>query len=197
MTHQNIGIIILAAGASSRLGQPKQLLPYNHKTLLQHTLYAAAHSTAATVVVVLGAHASLVNKEIPKCAHIVVNTHWQEGMASSIRCGLTLLMATPGIDGAIIMLCDQPYVSSELLDELIHTAGRTGKDIIASSYNDTLGVPALFRKNMFPHLLALSGDGGAKPIIQKHMHSVYSIPFSKGEIDIDTLEQYVALQRQQ
>ncbi len=194
---QKIGIIILAAGASSRLGTAKQLLEYNGHTLLQHALCAALDSVAHPVIVVLGACENDIRKKVDlNKANMVVNTDWQEGMASSIRCGIqTLLQIEPQSEGAVIMLCDQPYVTSSLLNELMLAHQNTAKPIIASSYNNTAGVPAYFHKKIFPELLALKGDTGARSIIQQHTGETATVVFPEGSIDIDTAADYKELSK--
>ncbi len=127
------------------MGRPKQLLPYSGKSLLEHTVDIANDADANPVIVVLGANAALLEKEIDeKKVHIVDNKEWEEGMASSIRCGLnTLLHIAPSSDAVIIMVCDQPFVSSSLLNELMVTQKNTGKLIVTSQYENAIGPPAL------------------------------------------------------
>lgn len=192
------GIIILAAGTSSRLGTPKQLLIYKGKTLLQHILEIATDVNAGTVVAVLGANGDLILKEIvlSKKYHMVINDSWSEGIASSIRCGLnTLLQLNPTCNGAIFAVCDQPYITATLLNDLIKTQQETGKYIAACSYADTLGTPVLFHKKLFPELLKLEGDNGAKKIIKKYPGSVVSFLFPEGKVDIDTSADYEKLSK--
>lgn len=185
---KNIGAIILAAGASSRLGTPKQLLPYAGKTLLQYTVRVALDSIARPVIVVLGSEAEKIKDNIDG-AQVIVNTDWEEGMASSIRYGIKALeKADPSAEGAIILVCDQPYITSALLNELVTEHRKTGHPVVASSYDNTLGVPALFHKSIFAVLLQLKGDAGAKSIIQQHTGEVGMVTFSKGGVDIDTEE---------
>jgi molybdenum cofactor cytidylyltransferase len=191
----NIGVIIMAAGGSSRLGTPKQLLPYDGKTLLQYTVDVAKESIANPVIVVLGWKAEDIQTSI-KGATVVVNTEWRDGMASSIRCGINaLLQVEPSTDGALILVCDQPYVTSNLLNQLVSEYQKTKRPIIASSYDNTLGVPALFHKSMFPALLGLTGDYGAKSIIQQHAGEIGAVAFSKGGVDIDTEDDYKKLSK--
>lgn len=188
-------IIILAAGSSSRMGRPKQLLPYSGKSLLEHTVDAANDADANPVIVVLGANAALLEKEIDeKKVHIVENKEWKEGMASSVRCGLnTLIHIAPSSDAVIIMVCDQPFVSSALLNELIATQKKTGKPIVTSQYENAIGPPALFCKSIFSELLELKGDAGAKKIMEQRGSDVAAVLFKQGSIDIDTEADYKAL----
>jgi len=191
----NIGIVILAAGSSSRLGKPKQLLPYDDKNLLQHAVEAAVYSNANSVILVLGANEDLISKEIDKMnAHIIENKEWEEGMGSSVRIGLnTLQKISPLAEAVIFMVCDQPYVSSSLLNDLIHTQKETGKSIVICNYGEATGPPALFHRSLFNELMQLKGDAGARKIIQQHSDEVATILFTKGKIDIDTKEDYEEL----
>ena len=186
------GIIILAAGASTRLGKPKQLLQYQGKTLLAHAINEALNSNADEVVVILGKNANLFKKEIDeKKVRVAVNSSWEEGMASSLRLGIyTLLKDKPYIDAVIFMVCDQPHISSSILNELIKIQQKTTKQIVTCNYGDSMGPPALFHKKYFEDLVKLSGDTGAREIIQRNMNDVATIPFPAGKIDIDTEQDY-------
>lgn len=188
----NIGVILLAAGDSSRLGSPKQLLLHDGKTLLQNSVQAANASMAYPSVIVLGANADTIKKEFDGLdTQIVVNDDWQEGMASSIRCGIqALLEISPSAEGAILMVCDQPYVNASLLNNLIGVYQDNSHPIVACSYADTFGPPALFPKRIFPELLELKGDVGAKNILHQHSREVELILFPEGTLDIDTIEDY-------
>ena len=156
----------------------------------------ANESEASPVVLVLGANAELLEQEVDdKKNHIAVNKAWSEGMASSVRCGLnTLMHIAPVVDSAIIMVCDQPFVTSSLLNQLIVTQRQTGKPIVTSKYETAIGPPALFYKTVFPELLQLKGDAGARKIIEQRRTDVTTVPFDKGIIDIDTEDDYKALQ---
>jgi len=186
------GIIILAAGASTRLGKPKQLLQYRGKTLLAHAINEAVNSNADAVVVVLGKDANLFKKEIDeRKIRVAINSSWEEGMASSLRLGMdTLLKDKPYIDSVIFMVCDQPHVSLSILNELIRTQQRTTKQILTCNYGDSIGPPALFHKKYFKELMKLSGDSGARKIIEQNINDVATILFPEGKIDIDTKEDY-------
>jgi molybdenum cofactor cytidylyltransferase len=190
------GIIILAAGSSSRLGRPKQMLPYHGKSLLEHAVDVANDADTGPVIVVLGSDASSLEKLIDeKKIHIVNNQEWQEGMGSSVRCGVqTLLHMAPEIESAIIMVCDQPFVSAVLLKELVAAHEVSGKPIVTSQYKNAVGPPAFFHRSVFPDLLALKGDAGARKVIEKRKEEMATVPFTEGEIDIDTEADYAALQ---
>jgi len=177
------------------MGKPKQLLKYNGSILLKNIAQKALDSNADSVVVVLGANADVIKKEIEiENIRIVINHEWKEGMASSIVKGLnTLLMTEPSLDGVVFMTCDQPFVSASLLDDLITTQQATAKPIVASNYGNTIGPPALFHKSIFPSLLKLKGDAGARKIIEKHVNDVATVYFPGGSIDIDTTADYELL----
>ena len=191
----NIGVVLLAAGTSSRLGAPKQLLSYGDQTLIQYMVKTAGNSIAKPVIVVLGAHADDIAKKIDSNnAKVVVNKEWQEGMAASIRTGINYLMQEqPTAEGAILMVCDQPDVTSQLLNELMDAHQQTGKPIITCSYANTFGPPTFFHKSIFPDLLQLKGDVGARSILQQHVKEVESIEFPRGNRDIDTKADYEEL----
>ena len=188
-------IIILAGGSSSRLGKPKQLLPFQGKTLLLHVIDEAKISGADEILVVLGANHEQIQKEVPsgKKIKMIVNDLWSEGMASSIRAGIGLMQQVIKPDCAILAVCDQPFINSSLFNNLIETYRNTKKQIIACQYEHTLGTPVLFDKQFFDQLMDLKGDQGAKEIILQHPAQTATISFHSGQIDIDTNEQYKEL----
>jgi molybdenum cofactor cytidylyltransferase len=194
MTIYHNDIVILAAGASTRLGRPKQLLPWQGKTLLQHAVETAL-TIATQPVVVTGCNADQLVAGVDHTqTHIVFNPEWEQGIASSIRCGLqALLNRTPPPDQVIFMVCDQPFVTPALLLDLVNERQKSHKSIIASSYAGTLGIPALFDKTHFAQLLDLQGDTGARKIIQQYGEEVASVEFREGEFDIDTEQEYKKL----
>lgn len=189
------GLIILAAGASTRMGTPKQTLLYQGKSLLQHAVQTALATVCRPVIVVLGAHANDVLPEIAGApVQVVQHAGWEEGMGSSIRAGIAALKEqAPEAAGALVMLCDQPFVTETLLSRLLAEKQETGKKIIASSYNDTIGPPVLFDAAFFPELLSLRGQQGAKVLLMEHKNEVTAVPFPSGSTDIDTRDDYEAL----
>ena len=192
------GTIILAAGASSRLGEAKQQLRFGGKTLLQRAIQAAEESASERTVVVTGAHVTSIVADRPGGSiQFVHNPQWPEGMASSIRTGMQeLLRIKPETTAAIFMLCDQPFADAQLLNRLIEEKSRTDKGIVACAYKDTAGVPVLFDKNFFPELRALKGREGAKKLLFRYPETLTTIPFPLGAIDIDTPSDYQALLQQ-
>ena len=194
-SHPRIGAVVLAAGASTRMGTPKQLLVYQGRTLIRRAVETALASVCDPVVVVLGANALLVGRELELPVIVTRNREWETGMSSSLRTGLEALRAAnSSLDGVVMMLCDQPFVTSELIDRLSECCRRTGKSIVASDYRGTLGVPALFANKFFAELAALTGDQGARQIIQNYPHDTATVSFSDAAIDVDTPHDYRALQ---
>ncbi|HEY0729971.1 MAG TPA: nucleotidyltransferase family protein [Pyrinomonadaceae bacterium] len=194
-----IGILILAAGSSTRLGvgaTPKQLLVYKGQTLIRRAAETALGSVCRPVVVVLGANAVAVGAELELPLIVTRNHEWETGMASSLRVGLEAVLAAAGdIDAVVVLLCDQPFVTTELIDTLIERRRETGRTIVASEYNDARGVPALFARELFAELRELSGHEGARQIIRKHPHDTVAVAFAGAAIDIDTRDDYLALCR--
>ncbi|MBS1528952.1 MAG: nucleotidyltransferase family protein [Bacteroidetes bacterium] len=189
------GAIILAAGKSARIGLPKQLLRFAGKTLLQHTIDAAKGANVQAILLVLGANKELIISQTDlKGIHVIENQDWQTGMASSIVSGISALEdVDPLADGALLMVCDQPFVTSALLNELIAAQQKSRKPFAASKYDDILGVPALFHKSIFDELIGLKGDHGARKIIERYGENVAFVDFPEGSIDIDTMSEYEKL----
>lgn len=185
-----IGLIILAAGSSSRLGQAKQLLPYKGETLIRHATQAAIDAACKPIVVVLGAEAAATKKELQNLpVNYVENKHWEEGMATSIKTGLQeILLLEPEVDGIILMVCDQPYVNANLLRKLKKSWEETGKGLAACTYAGTVGTPALIAKDYFDELNALQGAEGAKKLLLAYKNFLALVPFPMGQVDIDTPE---------
>jgi molybdenum cofactor cytidylyltransferase len=186
----DVAAIILAAGGSSRFGRPKQLEHVSGRSLVQNAVSAAIEARCYPVVLVIGNEGDRVAAEVAgNDVAIAKNPNWHDGIASSIRIGGQFLREkAPETAGAVLMVCDQPYVTSKILCELIYQWRATGKPIVASTYSKTLGVPALFGRSCFDELLRLDGDSGAKPIIFKDKARVEEVLFPEGAHDIDTEE---------
>lgn len=189
------GVIILAAGSSSRLGKPKQNLIFQGQTLLQRAIQNALASVCENVVVILGGNAEMIQSTLTgQPVPVIYNPDWQEGIASSIRLGITELQkALPNITSAILMLCDQPFADAAILNQLIQKKLAAGKSIIASAFDGTFGSPALFDRAHFAELQQLTGSDGAKKLLIKYADEVVTIPFLLGTIDIDTVGDYERL----
>ena len=190
-----IGLIILAAGAATRMGRPKQLLSYQGRSLILHAVEVALASMSQPIIVVLGAYVEQIKPELmSKAVQVVENSQWQEGMSSSIRAGISMLLKTNSkLDAVIISLADQPLVSPQIFNQLIQSYQETQKVIIASKYNETTGVPALFSNALFPELMQLEGDKGAKALIQKYIDTGLILLIPEAAIDIDTPDDYKQL----
>ena len=188
-----IGAIILAAGASRRLGRPKQLVTYRGETLLGRAVRMAREAGAQPVVVVLGAEyeaiAAVVNLSGVRVAR---NAEWAQGIASSIHAGLWVIEEiAPDVGGVLILTCDQPRLTVEHLQSLF-AAFSEGK-IAASAYAGGLGVPAIFSRGMFAELYALCGDKGARALLRETSRLAV-VDFSGGEVDVDIPEDLAALE---
>lgn len=192
MAQQDVGVIILAAGNSSRLGRPKQLLTFQGKTLIRHIAEAAQEVAGDRVVVVTGSNAALIAQELEGLdCHLVHNDTWQEGMSSSVKTGIAALQERcRDVNGAILALSDQPFVTAATLQGLMDQFKQTNAGIVASEYDGTLGTPALFGASYFPALLQLTGAEGAKKLFKRYTREVTPCPFPEGRIDIDTQEDY-------
>jgi CTP:molybdopterin cytidylyltransferase MocA len=192
-----VAAIVLAAGASRRLGQPKQLLMLDGETLLARSVRLANEAGAAPVLVVLGANSELIGSAIPAgSATVVMNENWEQGIASSIHAGLKALdPAESDVGGVLILACDQPRLSAEHLRELIQSlAGQRETSIVASAYAGVHGIPAVFPREAFPHLLALSGDKGARALLMQPPCPLIALAFEGGEVDIDRPDDLEQLQ---
>jgi molybdenum cofactor cytidylyltransferase len=187
------GAIILAAGGSTRMGRPKQLLRYEGKTLLRRAVETAVASVCNSIVVVLGAE--LAAGELDQLPITIVdNAAWETGMGSSIRVGVeTLARSGDRVESVVIMLCDQPHVTADLIDRLVATHHATGKRIVACQYGKVRGVPALFDSTLFDELACLEPNEGARRVIAAHTNEVATIPFARGSIDVDTPPDYQRL----
>ncbi len=189
-----IGAVLLAAGASIRLGQPKQLLNFRGKSLLENVISALDQSETSCLVVVLGGNEALIKDKLNLGQVVIIsNPEWQKGMSGSLKSGLTYLKGAYDLDAVLLLLADQPYVDHSLLNQLIGSFKEGNKGIIACSYNNTLGVPCIFSKKYFPMLLALSEQEGAKKIILAHREDTAIVDFPLGAVDIDTWEDYESL----
>jgi molybdenum cofactor cytidylyltransferase len=187
------GLIILAAGESRRLGQPKQNLLFKGKTLLHCAIESGQLAQCNPIIVVLGANADMIT---PIAGTITLyNKDWREGMASSIRIGVEEIKKDLSVKQVVIMLCDQPFVDPKLLSTLVDKQVETGKPIVACAYNATIGVPVLFERTLFAELALLRGHEGAKKILNTHTNEVATIQFEQGSIDIDTFEDYEELRK--
>ena len=196
MSSLEIGIIVLAAGGSTRLGKPKQLLKYKGKSLLHRAVGAAVDCGCGKVTVVLGFEAEEIAKELGDLpVNIVLNDIWSDGISSSIKKGLaSLLEMNPDLAAVVLMLSDQPYVTEKTIGSLVKGYKSSGKPIVAAEYDGVVGVPALFDRRMFAELTSLEGDAGARFVIRQHIGlKLATVPAPEASFDVDTLEDYERL----
>jgi molybdenum cofactor cytidylyltransferase len=188
----NIGAVILAAGASSRFGKPKQLIQFGGKSLLRRAVEASAAAGCSPTAVVVGSGSEAVTRELQGTDAVVVpNREWQRGIGSSIRTGVQHLTDNAkDVDVIVLLVCDQPFVDHRIIKQLIALHEKTRKPIVASSYADTLGIPALFERVCFPELLSINDQRGSKSIILANRERVAELSFPKGKIDIDAAEDW-------
>jgi molybdenum cofactor cytidylyltransferase len=195
MHGSRVGAVVLAAGASSRLGTPKQLVQLRGESLLRRAARAALTAGCTPVVVVTGANAEPSRMELSEFdVREVFNGDWRSGLASSIRAGVeALVVADADVDAAVLMVCDQPRATADVVSALIAAHHVSGNPIVASAYRDSVGVPALFGRALFAELVQLEGEGGAKRFIERHASEAYMVPFPGGAVDVDTLADVAAL----
>ena len=173
--------VVLAAGASIRLGELKQLVRLGEETLLERAVRVAREAGCSPVVVVLGAeYVQVLGNSLLDDAVPVINDHWEEGMASSLRLGVrTLGFVAKQAEGVVVMTCDQPAVTASHLCTLMD-----GGEATASHYAGRNGVPAYFPAALFGKLMKLHGDKGARELLR----TARSVELPGGELDIDTTE---------
>lgn len=183
-----VGAVILAAGSSSRMGRPKQTLQFEGNSLLRRAALAALGAGCGPVVVVTGAHAELCRRELDGLdVREAFNASWESGMASSVRAGIEgLISMDAGVAAAVLLLCDQPHVTSHVISSLIAAHHASGRPVIASTYGGSFGVPALFSRTLFTELTQLEGMSGAKEVIKRHASEAHFLPFAEGSVDVDT-----------
>lgn len=193
----NVGAVVLAAGSSSRMGRPKQLLHFQGRTLLRGAVLAALGGGCRPVVVVTGAHAELSRSELRGLGvREAFNEVWETGMASSVRAGLAaLLEEDAGVGAVVLLLCDQPFVTGEVVAALVEAHRETGSPLVASRYGEGRGVPALFARPLFAELARLEGAAGARQVIARHADAAHFVDFRAGAVDVDTPEDYSRLSR--
>jgi molybdenum cofactor cytidylyltransferase len=186
------GIIILAAGAATRMGKPKMLLPYGEKNLLQHIVQQAQQIPSEGILIVTGYYDAMIKQAFNNYPiNLVYNEQWKEGMASSIKLGLQWwLEQNNALTQIMILVSDQPYLNADILNKLLQQQQQTQKGIIAATYDGITGTPVLFSRQYFPQLLQLKGDKGAGNILKSFSEDVAAISFEAGKYDIDTPEDY-------
>lgn len=182
-SRRKVAGVILAAGSSSRFGSPKQLAQIGQFKLIQHAQRALADTRVGELGLVLGCNSQLIKQYIDSTFTLIDNVGWEEGLASSIRLA-TQFAQEKNATHLLLMVCDQPFVTVQLLQSLLALSEKNSHAIAACRYNNTAGIPAIFPASYFNALLSLKGDRGAKTIISQSRDCLYH-DFENGEIDID------------
>jgi molybdenum cofactor cytidylyltransferase len=197
MAELRFGCMILAAGSSSRLGAPKQLLIVGGKPLIVRAAEAALASAAWPVVVVLGANADKIRPALARLPVLTVeNPVWTEGMASSARAGLAALgLFSNSLDAALVALSDQPSLSASSIGRLVAAQAESGLGIAAARYAGRLGAPALFLRGHFPTLAAITGEDGARLLLNSEPGRVAGVDMPELGFDVDTPEDAARLEK--
>lgn len=191
----HVAAIVLAAGSASRMGKLKQLLPYGKRTFVAHAVQQAIDAGFAPVVVVVGAEALAVRAAVAaQPVEIAQNERWQLGMGSSIAVGMQRLQEESAHSAAVaILLADQPLVTADHLGQMRRLLYVERPPIVAAEYNGTLGVPALFRRELFVTLAGLPPEAGARHLLRESGFPVTAFPLPEAAMDIDTPEDFAAL----
>jgi molybdenum cofactor cytidylyltransferase len=190
----SVAVVVLAAGRSSRLGRPKQLLDLGGEPLLRHTLRNALAAGADDVVLVLGNAAGEIAAAVGELGQrTVVNVRFAEGQSTSLHSGIAAL--GDGVEAAVLMLGDQPTVGPEIVAALIARWRESGAAVVQPVYGGVPANPVLIARALFPELLAVGGDEGARSVIRAHREEIALVPVSDGPPpqDVDTEEDYAAL----
>lgn len=192
---KGLSVIILAAGAARRMNQAKMLLPLGDTTILETIIDKTKEISPDHICIVTGLyHNEIVSKIQDEQLRFVYNEKWEEGMSGSIKKGLAHLIGqNPELELVLILVADQPFITSTLLKEMIQMQTQTNKGIVAASYAGVAGTPVLFKCTHFSNLEKLVGDKGARSILQQYPDDVMTVEFPLGEIDIDTEDDYLKL----
>jgi len=186
-----ISAIILAAGESRRMGEPKQLMPLGKTTILERTVDNFLNSEVHDVIVVVGYRAEEVISLIAdRSVAIAVNSAYREGMSTSIVAGLSLI--SDKIQGVMLALADQPFIDSHTINHLIEAFGAHNKNIAIPVYQGKRGHPVIFAIKYKEELLRLKGDIGGKEIIGQHPDDILEVTVNCEGIcvDINTVDNY-------
>ncbi|HLH24039.1 MAG TPA: nucleotidyltransferase family protein [Chloroflexota bacterium] len=186
--------LLLAAGTSSRLGQPKQLLPYRGRTLLRHAAETGLAAGLEPLVVVIGAAADAMRRELAGLPVVVVeNPRYAEGQSTSLRAGLAALPADAA--AVVTLLVDMPRVDAPLIRALVAAWRARGAPIVRPTYEGRPGNPVLFAARLLPELARAEGDEGGRPVLRAHAAEVELLPVANAGVlqDVDTWEAYGAL----
>lgn len=183
---RRVGALTLAAGGSTRFGEPKQFVEFSGASLIRRIVHAARDAGCDPIVVIAGDAIARIRDEVPD-AEVIQNPEWSRGIGTSVKCGVARLRER--VHAIVILACDQPLVTAETIRELMSRDAR----MVACSYANTVGLPALFDSRYFDALAALPDDSGAKSVLEQHRHELATIDFPGGELDIDTRADYDAI----
>ncbi|WP_298301214.1 nucleotidyltransferase family protein [Hydrotalea sp.] len=187
------GVMILAAGAATRMGKAKMLLPYQSVNILQHIVNEIQQIQPQSVLIVTGCYHQLIMEQMKEqqAVKLVYNEKWPTGMASSIQAGVQWILQQPiPVSQLFLLVSDQPYLNAQLLQDMLQLQQQTKKGMIAATYEGIAGTPVLFSQAYFIELLKLQGDKGARSLLKQYREDVATISFPMGKFDIDTPEDY-------
>ncbi|GGG45268.1 4-diphosphocytidyl-2C-methyl-D-erythritol kinase [Croceivirga lutea] len=179
-------ILILAAGASTRMGRPKQLLPWKNTTLIGNCIKTAKAITA-DVLVVLGANATIISDVLPSSVETAINIGWKNGMGTSIAFGVQQIEEKFQPEQLLVLLIDQPLIDEAYLKKLLR---QNSNKIVATKYGNRVGVPVLFPRTVFKELKNLSADHGARHLLEKFKDQLLILEANGKAVDLDTPENY-------
>ncbi len=191
-----LGVVILAAGAASRIGMAKMLLPYAGQTILGHIVQEVQALDPATICLVTGKYSNEIQMALGATSvDIRPFSNWQAGMAASIKFGMAcILEKEPNIDAILFVVSDQPFLERQLLFRMVKAFQETGKGIVAAQYQEQFGTPVLFHARYIPQISNLEGDRGAKKLVEHQLDNLALVDFPLGAFDIDTVEDYAQFQ---
>jgi molybdenum cofactor cytidylyltransferase len=186
-----VSAVILAAGKSTRMGRPKQLLPLGGTTLLARAIENARSAGLVEIVLVLGAFAEAIRRQLPQALleglKVVVNQAYAQGMATSLREGLSAL--DPQSAAALIILGDQPLIRPQTLRQIVAAYHRSGAQIVIPSHEGKRGNPVLLGRPLFSEAMALEGDTGCRAIFPNHLDAILEVEVEDSGILLDIDDQ--------
>lgn len=192
--HSKTAVLVLAAGASKRLGEPKQLLPYKDSNLLVHTLEQVVSIPHAEVFVVVGAHFKEVFNTIRnQPVRVIKNNDWEKGMGASLAKGIQFIQNLGGFHRVLVTLSDLPLIETPHYESLLQLSDDSHKRIVITEYENTNGAPVVFDASLFDELSLLDTNEGAKPVLQKYKKEVISFATNTPFFDVDTKAAYQEL----
>lgn len=190
---RKIALVILAAGESKRMGQPKQLLPWGSNSLINHVVQETLKVPYAGYFVVLGANSELIKAQLTSGIQVIDNPNWKSGMGSSIS--MATIQLKTEFDAIQFVVVDQPQVDGMFLRFMSHVFLHQRRSLVATKYSDSIGIPALFDQKYFSELEKLS-DTGAKQILEHHQADLKAIKPAKPLHDMDTPKEYQSLHQE-